>query len=78
MSCNGCPAKSTCAEVLARAMHRSSVVSSGCSCVPSLRALSTWSAQLIRLCTQFVLCWIIAACGSPSRLHLNIHATDLS
>ena len=54
MSCNGCSAKSTCAEVLARAMCRSSVVSSGCSCVLSLRALSTWSAWLIRLHTWFV------------------------
>jgi len=78
MSCNGCPAKSTCAEVLARAVRRSSVVSSGCSCVLSLGALSTWSARLIRLRTWFVLCQIIAACGSPSRLHSNIHATDSS
>ena len=78
MSCNGCPAKSTHAEVLVRAVCRSSVVSSGCSCVPFLGALSTWSVRLIRLCTQFVLCQIIAACRSPSRLHSNIHATDLS
>jgi len=77
MSCNGCPAKLTCAEVLARAV-RSSVVSSGCSCVPSLGALSTWSAQLIRLHTRFVLHWIIAACRSPSRLHSNIRAMDSS
>jgi len=78
MSCNGCPAKLTCAEVLVRAVCKYSVVSSGCSCVPSLRALSTWTVQLIRLCTWFVLHQIIAACRSPSRLHSNIRATDSS